>query len=163
MTDAGGDGGADGDPSTPLARLFALAYRQLVDDMHDRLIERGWVDVRRSYGFVLLALRERETTTTELAGLLGESKQATSKLLDAMERDGYVQRAGGAADARVKVVALAERGGRLLAAVEEIYAELERQWVTVIGADAVQGIRAGLLAVLHERHGVPLPQLRPPD
>jgi DNA-binding MarR family transcriptional regulator len=163
VTDAVGDGRAGGDPSTPLARLFALAYRQLVDDMHDRLAERGWADVRHSYGFVLLALRERETTTTELAGLLGVSKQATSKLLDAMESGGYVHRAGGAADARVKVVALAARGRRLLAAVEEIYAELERQWAAVIGADAVQGIRVGLLAVLHERHGAPLPQLRPPD
>jgi DNA-binding MarR family transcriptional regulator len=155
--------GASGDPSTPLARLFALAYRQLVDDMHDRLVERGWTDVRRSYGFVLLALREQETSTTELAGLLGVSKQATSKLLDAMAAGGYVRRAGGAADARVKVVALADRGRRLLAAVEEIYAELEQQWAAVIGAGAVAGIRDGVLAVLHERHGAPLPQLRPPD
>jgi len=47
--------------------------------------------------------------------------------------------------------------------VEEIYAELEQQWAAVIGAGAVAGIRDGLLAVLHERHGAPLPQLRPPD
>ena len=152
-----------GDPSTPLARLFALAYRQLIDDMHERLAERGWSDVRRSYGFVLLALRERGATVTELAGLLGVSKQATSKLLDAMVAGGYLRRAGGAADARVKVVALAPRGHRLLAAVEEIYAELEQRWAAVIGADAVGAIRTGLLAVLHDRHGDPLPQLRPPE
>ena len=38
----------------PLARLFAIAYRQLIDGLHDRLQARGWTDVRPAFGFVLL-------------------------------------------------------------------------------------------------------------
>ena len=45
-----GGGGAP-----PLARLFAIAYRSLVDGLHEELRARGWDDVRPAYGFALLA------------------------------------------------------------------------------------------------------------
>jgi hypothetical protein len=48
---------ASGDP--PLARLFAIAYRLLIDSLHERLQARGWTDVRPAYGFVLLAARDQ--------------------------------------------------------------------------------------------------------
>ena len=47
---------ASGGP--PLARLFAIAYRLLIDGLHDRLQAQGWTDVRPAYGFVLLAARD---------------------------------------------------------------------------------------------------------
>ena len=78
-------GRVNASPNVPLARLMGMAFRQLVDDLHGALRARGWTDVRESYGFVLLAIRDQQTTTGELAGLLGVSKQATSKLLEAME------------------------------------------------------------------------------
>ena len=43
-----------------------------------------WHDVRPAYGFVLLAARDGPTSATALAGLMGVSKQAASKLVDAM-------------------------------------------------------------------------------
>lgn len=145
----------------PLARLMAMAYRQLVDDLHATLPERGWHDVRESYGFVLLALREDSTTTTELAGLLGVSKQAVSKLLDAMEAGGYVERTADRDDGRLKSVALAPRGRELLSVVEEIYADLEAAWAEVIGTTALGQTRSRIERVIRERHGGELPRLRP--
>ena len=111
----------------PLARLLAVAYRQLIDGLHRRLAEAGWEDVRPTYGFVLLALRDRERSVSELAGLLGVSKQATSKLLDQMAEGRCVTRAVSTDDARRRTVALAQRGHELLAAVEAIYADLEAE------------------------------------
>jgi DNA-binding MarR family transcriptional regulator len=148
-------------PAIPLARLLGMAFRQLVDDLHVRLVERGWHDVRESYGFVLLAVRDRDTTTTELARLLGVSKQAVSKLLDMMEDGRYVHRSAATDDGRVKTVALAPRGRDLLAAVEAIYAELEAEWAGVIGATALEQTRMRVERVLRARHGGDLPQLRP--
>ena len=52
--------------STPLARLLAMAYRQLVDDLHRRLAARGWSDVRPAFGFLLLALRDGPVSLREL-------------------------------------------------------------------------------------------------
>src|SRR5881227_2684131 len=94
----------------PMARLLAIAYRQLIDGLHSRLPAAGFDDVRPSYGFVLLAVRDRPTTIVDLAGLLGVTKQAASKLVGAMDAAGYVQRTADASDARAKNIALAPRG-----------------------------------------------------
>ena len=51
----------------PLARLFAMAYRYFIEELHERLRARGWTDLRPAYGFVLLAARRQPTTTTALA------------------------------------------------------------------------------------------------
>jgi DNA-binding MarR family transcriptional regulator len=147
--------------SLPLARLLGMAYRQLVDDLHAALRARGWTDVREVYGFVLLAVREADTTTTALAELLGVSKQATSKLLDAMEEGGYVRRRPDEHDGRVKVVGIEPRGRELLDAVEAVYVELEEGWAEVIGVTGLEQTRRRLERVLRSRHGAVLPPLRP--
>lgn len=151
-------GGASDRP--PLARLFAIAYRSLVDDLHAALRARGWRDVRPAYGFVLLAARDRPTTVTELVEVVGFTKQAASKLVDAMAGAGYVRRETTAADARRRPVVLTGRGRELLATVEDVYRELEGRWAAVIGADAVERLRADLTAVLASPGGG-LPPVRP--
>src|SRR3954451_24416150 len=105
-----------------------MAYRLLVDGLHERLAERGWADVRPAYGFVLLALRAGPASLRDLPGVLGTSKQAVSKLVDAMAAAGYVERAAAPVDARAKRVRLSDRGQALLADVEGIWAELEEGW-----------------------------------
>ncbi len=147
--------------SAPLARLMAMAFGQLVDGLHERLARRGWADVRPSYGFVLLALRQGESTTTELGKLLGVSKQAASHTLDAMVDADYVSRTVHPTDTRQRVIRLAPRGRRLLRVVEQIYTELEAEWAEVVGDRAVEQIRRGLtMVVLHTNDGV-FPAIRP--
>lgn len=145
----------------PLARLFAMAFRDLLDGLHERLVLKGWLDVRPPYGVVLLAARDRPTTATELAALMGVSKQATSKLVDAMVDAGYVERQVGVDDARQRAVSLTPRGAELLSAVEEIYEELEAEWAAEIGERAVERVRTDLARVLRSRHGGTLPPVRP--
>jgi DNA-binding MarR family transcriptional regulator len=148
-------------PEVPLARLFAMAYRHLVVGLHARLVARGWRDVRPQYGYVLLACRDRPTTAGELASLLGMSKQAASKLVDGMVEASLVRRKTSPEDSRAKLVALTPRGRRLLAVVEEIYDELEADWVAVVGRPAVSAVRDGLVAVLTAAYGGALPPVRP--
>lgn len=150
-----------GTPHPPLARLLAIAYRALVDDLHSDLRERGWRDVRPAYGFVLLAARERTTTSSEIASLMGITKQAASKLVDGMAAAGYVARGGETNDARRKPVSLTPRGEALLGTVEEIYARLEGQWAQVIGAGAMERLRDDLVAVLTSNGERELPAVRP--
>jgi DNA-binding MarR family transcriptional regulator len=145
----------------PLARLFAMAYRHLVDGMRERLVERGWHDVRPAFGFVLLAARERPTTSTDVAALTRTTKQAASKLLDVMEQAGYVTRVAHPDDARAKVVTLSARGHRLLTVVEQIYVELEAGWAEIIGPHRVAAIRRDLGTVLAAEHDGHLPAVRP--
>jgi DNA-binding MarR family transcriptional regulator len=149
-----------GPQGPPLTRLFAIAYRSLVDGLHEELAARGWTDVRPAFGFVLLAARGDGTTVTGLAGLMGTTKQAASKLVDAMEQAGYVARIAGEDDGRQRPVQLTTRGGHLLEAVEQIYTELEAAWAKRVGRPAVEHLRNTLVELLSGADGH-LPPVRP--
>ena len=153
---------AAADPAgMPLARLFAMAFRHLIDGLHARLADRGWSAMRPPYGFVLVAASEGPLTGGAVAELLGTTKQAASKLVDAMEALGYVRREAGRDDARAKLVALTPRGRRLLDDVEAIYADLEAEWADIVGRPRVEAMRADLLTVMRAAHGGELPPIRP--
>jgi DNA-binding MarR family transcriptional regulator len=144
----------------PLARLFAMAYRLLVDELHERLADRGWTGVRPAFGFVLLALRDGPASLGDLPDVLGTTKQAVSKLVDAMVAAGLVQRVADAADARAKRVQLSARGRMLLSDVEEIWADIEAGWAQTLGDARLDDLRADLETVLRGAHGGSLPAVR---
>ena len=144
----------------PLARLFAMAYRLLVDELHERLADRGWTGVRPAFGFVLLALREGPVSLRDLPEVLGTTKQAVSKLVDAMVAAGFLQRVADPGDARAKRVQLSPRGRTLLSDVEEIWADLEAGWVQTLGEARLDALRADLETVLRGAHGGSLPAVR---
>ncbi len=148
------------EPPVPLARLFAIGYRALVDGLHEELPRRGWPDVRPAFGFVLLALRDSPASLRDLPGVLGTSKQAVSKLVEAMVDAGYVERDTDPGDARAKRVRLSPRGRQLLTAVEEVYAELERDWAAVLGEERLAGLRRDLTEALSATSGGRLPAVR---
>ncbi len=145
----------------PLARLFAMAFRYLVDSLHERLQERGWDDVRPAFGFALLATRHAPMTVTELAALMGTTKQAASKLAGTMLEAGYLEQAVGTEDGRQRPLRLSPRGRDLLGDVEAIYVELEGEWASVIGAAGLVRLRRDLRSALVASHGGDLPAVRP--
>jgi DNA-binding MarR family transcriptional regulator len=146
--------------SVPLARLFAMAYRLLVDELHERLADRGWTGVRPAFGFVLLALRDGPASLRDLPEALGTTKQAVSKLVDAMVAAGFAQRVADLGDGRAKRVQLSARGRSLLADVEEIWADLEAGWARDLGHARLDELRADLETVLRAAHGGSLPAVR---
>lgn len=151
-----------GDASrVPLARLFAMAFRSLIDELHQRLEDRGWSDVRPAYGFVLVAARGGNITVNDVAALMGMTKQAASKLVMAMEESGYVGRQTDPGDTRARIVQLTRRGHELLETVEIIYGELEAEWAAVLGPKRVESMRRDLVTVLETAHGGELPAVRP--
>lgn len=144
----------------PIARLLAMAYRQLIDGLHARLAARGYPNVNPSYGYVLLAAREAPVSSGDVASLLGVSKQAASKMVAAMEAGGYVRQRPDPADARARRISLTPRGRRFLVAVEGIYRELEAEWAETLGAPRVESLRGDLVTVLEALHGGALPTVR---
>ena len=144
----------------PLARLFAMAYRVLVDELHARLADRGWTGVRPAFGFVLLALRDGPAGLRDLPEVLGTSKQAVSKLVDAMDGAGFLERVADPGDGRAKRVQLSAHGRKLLADVELIWAELEEEWAQTLGRARLDDLRGDLETVLRAVHGGSLPAVR---
>jgi DNA-binding MarR family transcriptional regulator len=145
----------------PLARLLAMAYRELIDDLHERLRQRGWTDVRPAFGFVLLAARDDHTTTSQLAELMGTTKQAASKLAANMVAAGFLVQAAGESDGRQRPLRLTKRGRKLLTAVESIYSELENGWSERIGVNEVERVRRALTRVITRTDDGQLPPVRP--
>lgn len=138
-----------------------MAFRSLMDDLHERLRARGFENLRPAYGFVLLAARNSPLGVSDVGVLLGTTKQAASKLIDSLEAEGYARRIEDAGDARARRIELTKNGHRLLEAVEAIYTDLEREWADVVGARRVESMREDLTRLLLARHGGTLPPVRP--
>jgi DNA-binding MarR family transcriptional regulator len=154
------DGQAD-ETAMPLARLFAMATRYLIAELHGRLAERGWPGIRPSWGFALLAIRDGPMTSGGLAELLGVTKQAASKVVDAITAEGYVRREASSGDGRSKQLVLTPRGGHLLTTAEEVYTEIESEWSSYIGPEALEFLRSSLHRALLASYGDALPPIRP--
>ena len=78
----------DGD----LAILVVGAARVVADELGDAVACSGIDDMRAPFGYVIRALADRDRTLTELANLLGVSKQAAIKVVDEMEARGFLTR-----------------------------------------------------------------------
>lgn len=153
------DGGSQS--AIPLARLFAMALNTLLEPLHARLAELGFRDARPAYAFVLLALQARALSGSDVAALLGTSKQATSKLLDAMTAGGYIRRSHHPGDARIKLLHIAPRGRRCLAAAERIYTRLEASWAGMLGRRGLTRLRSDLSRVILAANSGEWPALKP--
>ena len=116
--------------------------------------------MRPAYGFALLALREGPLSSGELGVLMGMTKQASSKLVEALVDAGYARRGESIGDARVRPVELTDRGRDLQKTAERIYTELEDRWADVIGQDRLAALRADLISVTSDEAGE-LPPVRP--
>ena len=91
---------------------------------------------------------------------MGTSKQATSKLIDAMLLADLVQRVA-TTNRRQRPVEITDRGLRLLAAVELIYQEIEAEWAAILGPAKLRALRTSLTTVLVSANGGQMPAVRP--
>jgi DNA-binding MarR family transcriptional regulator len=145
----------------PLARLFLSAAGLLVEGLHERLAERGWTEVRHSWGFVIGRLMSGPSTVSDLAAFLGVSKQAASKTVEHMEAHGLVRVSPYPGDGRRKAVELTPDGERFRRDVEAIYAEVEASWAATIGAQTMERIRERLTAAIVAMNDGTLPPPAP--
>jgi DNA-binding MarR family transcriptional regulator len=145
-----------------LGRALTIALRQLVDDMHERLAADGFDDLRPAFGYVLNAAAASTMNASDIAAVLGMTKQGSAKLLAEMETAGYVVRRDSATDGRVRAVELTDRGHRALAAAARAQSSIEQHWTRITSRSDMQAMRRVLDAVIDERSadGAP-PPLRP--
>jgi DNA-binding MarR family transcriptional regulator len=136
-----------------LAILMTGSARVIADRLGDAVARAGVDDMRSSFGFVIRALAENDRTLTELSELLGVTKQAAIKVVDEMERRGYVERRPDPADRRAKVIRLTDKARKVRRTALRASGRLEAELVADLGAADVDAARRVLLRLL-ERHGV---------
>ncbi|TDC69053.1 MarR family transcriptional regulator [Actinomadura sp. GC306] len=127
-------------------RLF-LAFRVIIDELHAELAREGHPGLRPAHGFVLQAVGPGGTTAVELGRALGVTKQAAGKMVESLERMGYVERTADPSDARRKLVRLTAGGADCLDRSERIFERIRDDWVRRLGADRVRAMEHDLREV----------------
>ncbi len=139
------------DLDSDLAILVVGAARVVADRLGDAVARAGIDDMRAPYGYVIRALADRDRTLTELAGLLGVSKQAAIKVVDVMEARGFLTRATSPDDRRVKLLHLTTKGRKVRRAALAASRKMEQELRAELGDAAVDDMR-GALEQLLARH-----------
>ncbi len=134
------------------AILLTAANRCIADRLVDAVAEVGGGAMRPSFGFVLRAVAAEEPTVSRLAGLLGVSKQAASRLTDDMVTAGFLRRGGDPADRRRTPLQLTELGARVRQRALAESRQMEDELRTLFGDPAVDQLRA-VLTEFVARHG----------
>jgi len=124
-----------------------LAFRSLIDNLHDELARQGHPEARPMHGFVFQAIGPQGTTAAELGRRLGISKQAAGKTIDSLERLGYVRREADNRDQRRKTVVLTDRGFDMLSRSARIFDDLRARWEAELGPARMRSLEADLRTV----------------
>jgi DNA-binding MarR family transcriptional regulator len=124
--------------------LLAELKEAAIDEMHNRLADEGYPDLRPSHGCVFRFIAPEGSRLTYLAERSGFTKQAVGEAVDDLERRGYVERVPDPLDKRAKLILLTARGHGALLAGRQIFEEIEREWEERIGAEVVSTMREAL-------------------
>lgn len=134
--------------SDDLAILLTGATRVVTDRLGAAVERSGVSDMRPSFGFVLRALAERERSPSELAVLLGVSKQRVTKVVDEMEERGFVQRSPDRTDRRRMLIELTAKSQRVRKAALAESHLIEQELRAEVGDTAADAMRRCLHAML---------------
>jgi DNA-binding MarR family transcriptional regulator len=128
--------------------LLGLAYIAFVDDLNARMRKAGFDDLGPSHGYVFRALADGPLTLSELANRLHMTTQGAGKIVDEMERGGYVRRRPDPDDGRARRIELDRRGRQALTTARKVHHEFERRLAARLGASRVKHTRAVLQGIV---------------
>jgi DNA-binding MarR family transcriptional regulator len=137
--------GETGPTSPALVQLLARSGgRRLAREFGDA----GLAGLRLLHAPVLIPLIGGGRRASDLADVLGVSRQAVAQVIALLERDGYVERLADPGDGRAKLICLTRRGRQALRVLRATSLAQEREWEAALGADRLADFRETLLALL---------------
>jgi DNA-binding MarR family transcriptional regulator len=132
-----------------LGFVLAKASQRWNERLARAFAERGYPEVRPSYGSVLLPLWESDGLRIgRLAERARLSKQTLTTLVRLCERDGLVTTRRDPADGRATLVSLTERSRAFGAVAAEVVAELEREVERRLSPAGRRALEAALKEVM---------------
>jgi len=130
-----------------LGLLCFIAYRAMEAQVLEALAAAGFGDLTAAQGRVFARVAPNGTRITELAEQAKITKQTAGFLVDQLERAGYVNRVPDPADARARLVQIAERGQAAVAVARAAEARVEGQWSSHLGRQATGQLRRALTSL----------------
>jgi DNA-binding MarR family transcriptional regulator len=149
----------------PFGDMLALARQSWLGELTSRLEALGYPDYRRTDAAALRLLMRGPAPVGRLGAVLGVTRQAARKAVDALEQRGYATASRDPSDARQLNVALTQVGREYAEAITSVIAELNREVsrrtdpAQLAAADAV--LRAALFDDSARQRASRLP--RPPS
>jgi len=128
----------------PLIALLQDVQRQMADELHSRLGDLGYEEIRPSHGCVFGNMRPHGVRLTDIAERARITKQSVGEIVSDLERLGYVERIPDPEDRRAKLVRLTPRGEEVQEAARKTFAEIEAEWGERVGNRKVAALRAAL-------------------
>jgi DNA-binding MarR family transcriptional regulator len=127
--------------------LLAKASQRFNERLVERFAQRGFPEVRASFGSVLVPLFDEEPLRLgDIAARARLSKQSMTGLVKLCEEAGLVARERDPADGRAYRISLTRRGREFRTVAEDVLAELDDEVVAALG----QRNRDALLRALKE-------------
>jgi len=130
------------EPEFNLAALLRIPFQALVDELHVRLAEAGYGDIRPAHTVIFALLDSEGMGISELTARAQTTKQVMNYLINAVEQNGYIERLPDPADKRAKIVRLTERGLQASRAGREILFSIEAEWTQTFGEVEMRELRA---------------------
>jgi DNA-binding MarR family transcriptional regulator len=127
-----------------LGLLCFIGSRAVEARVLTALAAAGFDDVTPSQGRIAARIGPNGTRVGDLAEQALVTKQTATATVDRLERAGYVRRVPDPADARARLVVMAERGERAIEVARAAEMEIEAEWVRHLGAPAARQLRASL-------------------
>ena len=124
-------------------RLWRLA-RQWKVEFDTQMLARGYPWVAEARGAVVGHLRPGGLPQSELAGLLGVSKQAVQQFVDELVEEGAVERIVDPSDARGRIVRLTKRGVGFIEDGNIVKRQIEARYGERIGSKKLEALNAAL-------------------
>ncbi len=127
-----------------LATLMLIAYRAM-DDQVMRAMHQAGFKVTVAQGRLAQRIAPDGSRLTELAEQAQVTKQTAGLLVDALEREGLVERVPDPADGRARLIRFTERGQIASARAIETVMGVERTWIEHLGPELAESLREALI------------------
>lgn len=142
-------------PNLNFNSLFVLSskLKRLLDNYIESEIEfKGIKNFKASYLPVFLLLYNSSNTNSQIAQLLGVSKQASSKMLKEMMALGLIKTQKNKSDNRSSIVLLSAKGSRMALEVRKTIHRLTENYKSLMGKPQFETLVEGLENIigLHE-------------
>ena len=123
------------------AQLLRIPFQALVAELHERLADAGFGDVRPTHTIIFAHVGPEGMRLNELAERAQMSKQVINYLVSAVEEMGYVERIPDPEDGRGKIVRLTEKGLINSQTGRQIIQDIENEWTAKIGEEGMRELR----------------------
>lgn len=117
-----------------LLRLLFRATHAMNAEMADRIRRRGYADFQPSFTGLLAHIDTEGTRVVTIAKRTGTSRQAVSKMLQAIEARGYIECVADPEDGRAVIARHTADGRKLLLTAVEVMQTIEDEYEALLGS-----------------------------